>query len=98
MSERADLFRSSRLFRAGRVCLVLWVAAWIGYIILYSVRANGSLRDSVGVMACVLFGIALLLNVIGDRKAWREIRERAARDDLTAARSRGGSRTATVRN
>ena len=98
MSERAAIFRSSRLFRAGRVCLVLWIAAWIGYGILFAVRANGSLRDSVGVIACVLFGLALVFHVVADRRAWRELRARAAREDVSASRSRGDSRVTGVHN
>jgi hypothetical protein len=98
MTPSADVFRSSRLLRAGRICIALWVASWIGYAILFAVGARPSLRDSVGVIACVMFGLALLLNIVGDRKAWREIRERAAREDLSAARSRGDSRVTGVHN
>jgi hypothetical protein len=78
--------------------MALWIAAWIGYGILFAVRANGSLRDSVGVIACVLFGLALAFHVVADRKAWRELREQAAREDVSAARSRGDSRVTGVHN
>jgi hypothetical protein len=84
-----------RLLLCARVAFGLWVAGWLVFITLVGLRASGAVLAGIGFVVSALFALGLLLEAVGRRRAWRELVREAARDDLTASRSRTGARSRT---
>jgi len=84
-----------RLLFCARVAFGLWVTGWLVFITLVGLRASGAVLAGIGFVVSALFALGLLLETVGRRRAWRELVREAARDDLTASRSRTGARSRT---
>jgi lysylphosphatidylglycerol synthetase-like protein (DUF2156 family) len=90
---RADGLARARYLRiASHVVLGIWVLGWVLFAVLVGVRADTNLVSAVAALICILFAISCALQALSRRVAWRELVHLAARDDLSATRSRGITR------
>jgi hypothetical protein len=74
---------------AGRVNLGLWVTAWAAFAIAVAIRAASDVISALAVLICLFFAASFGLEATARRLELREIRAIIARNDLSAARSRG---------
>jgi hypothetical protein len=93
MTDRAGwvdpLARARHRRWAGRVVLALWLLSWVAFGIVLAVSGNPNLVSAIAVVICLLFAISFLLESSARRIEIRELTELVARNDLSAARSRG---------
>jgi hypothetical protein len=80
--------RARRILVAARVLLGLWIAGWLAFVALVSVRASTELLSALGAVICILFAGSFALEITARRMAWRALTTQTQRDDLVASRSR----------
>jgi hypothetical protein len=83
------LVRARRYRLAGRVALALWMAAWVAFAIVVATDGSSDLVSALAVLICLLFAISFVLEARARRLEVLELVALAARDDLSASRSRG---------
>jgi hypothetical protein len=83
------LARARRLRLAGRVALGLWMIAWAAFAIVVATNGDSDVVSALAVLICLLFAASFILEARARRLEIVELVAAAARDDLSATRSRG---------
>ena len=86
----SGVLRPHRLFFASRVALVLWIGAWIAFLVLTAAHAGAELLSGVAAIICVLFAGGFGLRVLGTRMILRQLAAPRVTDELVASRSGHG--------
>jgi hypothetical protein len=87
--ERRDpLARARRLRLASRVALALWMCGWVAFAVVVATSGSPDAVSALAVVICVLFAAGFVLEWRARRLEVRELAAMAARDDLSASRSR----------
>jgi hypothetical protein len=88
--EKLDQFRAARRLRVmGRIALGLWMTGWLAFAVVVGMGGRADLVSALAVIICALFGLSVLLESRARRLEIRALVTLTARDDLSAARSRG---------
>jgi hypothetical protein len=88
--ENLNQFRTTRRLRlVGRVALGLWMSGWLAFAVVVGTGGRTDLLSALAVVICALFGLSVLCESRARRLEIRALVALTARDDLSAARSRG---------